>query len=169
MNPLALLKLISPREWLFAAIAALAIGGAIHFYRAGEAHVKAADARAVAAQQEKVNVSEQLIGDRIAQALAAYQANNVAPPAPPAPVPHLVCHNVGSGSVPGGQEAAGGGNGAGTGPAVVPAQADAGFDPAPAISATGTEVDARITHYVAKIRLLQAIIRGYQDGGVVAR
>jgi hypothetical protein len=164
------LKAISPREWLFAAVAALAVYGAIYFYRAGEAHVKTADARAVAVQQEKVHVSEQLIGDRISAALAAYIANTAAPPPPPAPAPRIVCHSAsGGGSVHGGQSAASGGDAGNSGSPTSATEVDGGFDPAPAVSAIGEDADAEIAALRAQNELLKGIVRAYQAGGVVAK
>ena len=167
MNPLALLKMLSPRAWLEIAGAILVAVVLWKVYDAGENHVKAANERAVHAQEVANAKAERTVGDRIAAALAAYQANTVPPP--PAPVPHLVCHNAGGGAVPSRGEAAGGGHGEGEAVPAGAAPTDAGFDPAPAVSAVGLDADAEIDRLQKKVTLLQQVIEAYQAGGMVAK
>lgn len=166
---LAFLKLFSPREWLLlAALAAVSIL-AYRIYVAGEHKIEAADAKTAAAQVVHNEEVESRVKSGLAKALAAYLAAHTTPPPPPAPVPRLVCRAAGGGQVPSGPSPVAASNGAGTNPAAPAAQADAGFDPAPAVSADGTAYDALIDHYLAKIKLLQQTVKAYQDGGLVAK
>lgn len=167
MSPLDLLKLVTPREWLYIGIAALAVAGAVHFYRAGEAHIKEADAKVVHAQEVANGIAEATVKTRISDAVAVWAAAHAAPPPPPAPVPHLVCRQTGGSAVPGGRGSAGAGDGAGAPAQAAAAGADAGFDPAPAVSATGLRGDAELDALEEQIDLLQATIRAYQEGGMV--
>jgi hypothetical protein len=168
---LALLKLIPIKDYVYGAVIIALLTGfgwyTFHERAVGEKKIEMADAKIAAAQI----IHDQEVATRVKAELDTALANYETPtaPPPPAPVPVLVCHKTGGSNLPGGPGPVAASNGAGTNPAAPAAQADAGFDPAPAVSADGTAYDALIDHYLAKIKLLQQTVKAYQDGGLVAK
>lgn len=162
--------------WLGIILSALGgVGIAWHVHNVHEQEIglqkqQAADKKVADAAIVHNKEVEDLVAKRLAAALAVYQAAQ--PIAPPAPLPGIVCrHTVAPvGSVlPSGQGSVAGSHGTGASVPVGAAQVDAGFDPAPAVSATGTAADEEIAHLLAKIQLLQDTIAAYQAGGLVAK
>lgn len=155
------------RDWKYLVIIAALLGGIGWIYGRGEAHVKAADAKVAAAQiVHNTEVSNE-IKAKVAAAVADYDA--LAPIPVPAAVPRLVCLASGSGPVREGAAPARGGDVAGASVPVNSKSADEGFDPAPAVSATGTAADAEIEHLQKKVKLLQGYVAALQSGGLVAK
>ncbi len=155
------------KDWKYLAVIALLLGAVGYVYTKGEAHVKAADAKVVASQiVHNTEVSNE-IQAKVAAAVADYDA--LAPIPVPAVVPRIVCQSAGSSAVPASKKAASGSDAARAGVSVGSEKADAGFDPAPAVSADGTAADAEIEHLQKKVKLLQDLVQAYQDGGLVAK
>ncbi len=155
------------KDWKYLLIIAMLLGAVGYVYHRGEAHVQAADARAAAAQIVHNSEVENVIKAKVDAAVAEYDA--LTPVAVPEPVPMLMCHATGSSNVPASPSSAGSGDATGATVPVSTEKADAGFDPAPAVSETGTAADEEIAHLQAKVLLLQEMIRAYQDGGLVAQ
>jgi hypothetical protein len=161
-----LLELLA-KDWKYFAIIALLLCAVGYIYHRGEQHVEASDAKVAAAQIIHNQKVDDEIKANVKAALADYDA--LAPIPVPATVPRLVCVATGGGAVPEGGQAASGSNGAGASVPISTAPASQGFDPAPAVSATGTRTDAEIEHLQKKIKLLQDLVHAYQDGGLVGR
>jgi hypothetical protein len=162
--PIILAFLSKDGKYIAAILALLAAVGWI--YHRGETHVEAAEAKVVAAQVVHNQEVENAVSSRVAAAVKDYDA--LAPIPVPTRVPVLVCQSSG-GTVRSSAGAAGGSNGAGAGVPVNPGGADEGFDPAPAVSQTGTEADAEIEHLQKKVKLLQNLVAAYQSAGLVAK
>lgn len=155
------------KDWKYLVVIAALLGAVGWVYHRGETHIEAADAKVAAAQEIHNREVQNVIKAKVAAAVADYVA--LAPIPVPAVVPHLVCYASGSGEVRAGGSPARGGDATG---AAVPAGAAAaheGFNPAPAVSATGTAADAEIDHLQRKVRLLQDLVHAYQAGGLVAK
>jgi hypothetical protein len=162
----AILALLA-KDWKYFAIIGALLGVIAYIYHDGEKHIERADAKVAAAQIVHNSEVQNVIKAKVAAAVADYSA--LAPIPVPARVPVLVCQSPGSGVVPQSQAAASGSNSEG---ASVPTRATgayAGFNPAPAVSATGSKADAEIEHLQKKIILLQALVSAYQDGGLVEK
>jgi hypothetical protein len=171
---IAFLKLIPLKDWLYgAAIATLLVGFGVytHHERAvGEEKIKAADAKVVAAQVVHNEEVENVVKSKVAAAVAEYES--LAPIPEPTRVPVLVCRvpaAPGAGPVHGGPSAPAGGDVAGADVPIGAAQADAGFNPAPAVSTDGTAADEEIQHLLEKIKLLQDYIQALVGAGVIAK
>jgi hypothetical protein len=155
------------KDWKYlAVIAALAIAVGVIYHR-GEAHVEAADAKVAAAQIVHNTEVQNAVKAKVDAAVAEY--DTLAPIPVPVRAPVLVCHASGSGDVPASPGPAARSDAAGEAVPVSATSTNAEFDPAPAVSETGTEADAEIAHLQAKVLLLQSTIRAYQDGGLVAQ
>jgi hypothetical protein len=155
------------KDWKYlAVIAALAVAVGVIYHR-GEVHIEAADAKVVAAQIVHNTEVQNAVKAKVDVAVAEY--DTLAPIPVPVRAPVLVCHASGSGDVPPSPSPSGRSDAAGEAVPVSAAPTDAGFDPAPAVSATGTAADEEIAHLQAKVLLLQNVIRAYQDGGLVAK
>lgn len=168
---LELLRLIPLKDYIYGAviIAILSIFGwyTHHEREIGRQQIEAKDKVLVEAQKTKNKEIEDGISKGIKAALEKW--NEAHPVPPPAPAPRIVCHAAttvasvrpkrGSSSDPV--------NGAGTGISVSPESIDEGFDPAPAVSSTGTAADTEIVRLKAKVTLLQDIVKAYQNGGLV--
>jgi len=155
------------KDWKYLVIIAALTGAVGWIYHRGELHVKAADAKVVAAQIVHTREVQDEIKAKVASAIAEYDA--LSPIPVPAVVSHLVCHPAGSGGVPKGGPSSGGNHPAGAGVPASAAAANEGFDPAPAVSATGIAADAEIDHLQKKIKLLQDYVAVLQAGGLIAR
>ncbi len=172
--PFALLTRLWPtiKDIFYVVIIAALIGGVvmvIHHERViGAAAVKTADARVAQAAEIKNAKVETLVQSRLADALHAYEKAN--PPAPPAPVPRVVCYSARrSGEVSGRRASVSPSDGAGASVPQRAAPEHGGFDPASRLSAGGSAADHEIAHLLKKIRFLQATIRAYQAAGLVKR
>jgi hypothetical protein len=167
----ALLALIPLKDWIYGGIiAALLVGFGvytIHERHIGEEKIEASDAKVAAAQVVHNKEVEDVVTTKLHAAIQDYDALSPVPER--APVPVLVCRTAGGGSVPGGEGAVTGGGVTGAGVPFGPEQPDAGFNPAPKISATGSDADAEIEHLLKKIKLLQDTVAAYQAGGLVAK
>lgn len=155
------------KDWKYLVVIAALLGAVGWVYHRGETHIEAADAKVAAAQEIHNREVQNVIKAKVAAAIADYVA--LTPIPVPAVVPRLVCYASGSSEVRAGGPPARGGDATG---AAVPAGAAAaheGFDPAPAVSATGTEADAEIDHLQKKVKLLQDLVHAYQAGGLVAK
>lgn len=160
---LALLK----KDWKYLVVIAALLGSVGWIYHRGEAHIEAADAKAAATQEVHNREVQNVIKTKVAAAVADYVA--LAPIPVPAVVPRLVCYSSGSGEVRSGGPSASGGDAARAVVPVSPEQAHEGFDPAPAVSATGISADAEISHLQKKVKLLQGLVQAYQAGGLVKK
>jgi hypothetical protein len=155
------------KDWKYLAVIAILLGAVGYIYHRGEQHIELADKKVEAAQVIHNQKVDNEIKAKVAAAVADYDA--LAPIPVPAAVPRLVCVASGSGPVPEGGQAARRGNGAGAGVPVGTKSADEGFNPAPAVSATGTAADEEIEHLQKKIKLLQGYVAALQAGGLVAK
>jgi hypothetical protein len=155
------------KDWKYFVIIALLLGAVGYIYHRGETHIEAADAKAVATQLKKNVEVQNEIKAKVAAAVADYDA--LAPIPVPAVVPRLVCVAAGGSAVPPSGPAPSGGDGTGASVPVSAEPAGKGFDPAPAVSATGTAADAEIAHLQKKIKLLQDYVAALQAGGLVAK
>lgn len=167
---LPLLKLIPLKDWVYGGIVVallVCFGVYTHHERViGEQKIETQDKALADAQKAKNKEIENGIANGIQTAVDKWKQAHPIPA--PAPVPHLLCHAAsGSGSVPKGGSPASSSNGAGTTVPVSPEQVDEGFDPAIAVSATGTAADTEIVRLKAKVTLLQDTIKAYQSGGIV--
>lgn len=167
---LALLKLIPVKDWVYGALIAVLLAAfgwyTYHERQIGRQTIELADKKLADAQAAKNKETEDGISKGIQTALDKWKQDHPIPP--PAPIPHLVCHNSPSGAVvPQGRGSANTGNGIGTAVPISPESTDAGFDPAQAVSSTGTEADTEIIRLKAKVTLLQDTIKAYQSGGLV--
>jgi hypothetical protein len=163
----ALLRRIPVRDYLYlAAIVALGVY-TLHERHVGASKIEAADAKVAAAQVVHNGEVQNVIKAKVAAAVADYDALSPIPVARAVPV--LMCHASGSGSVPASGSPASGGDVAGASVPVGAESAGAGFDPAPAVSKTGTAADIEIDHLQKKVKLLQQLVSAYQDGGLVAK
>lgn len=155
------------KDWKYIVIIAALLGAVGYIYHRGETHVREADAKVLAAQIVHNVEVQNVIKAKVATAVADYVA--LAPIPVPAVVPRLVCYASGGGAVRAGGPTAHGSDAAGAGVPTGAAAAHAGFDPAPAVSATGTAADVEIDHLQKKIKLLQDLVHAYQAGGLVAK
>jgi hypothetical protein len=155
------------KDWKYLVIIAALLGGIGYIYHKGEAHVDAADAKVVAAQIVHNTEVDNVVKAKVAAAVKEY--DELAPIPVPAVVPRILCYASGSSPVLQSPGAASGSDGAGSGIPVSTASTNAGFDPAPAISQTGTDADAEIEHLQKKVVLLQQLVQAYQAGGLVAK
>jgi hypothetical protein len=168
---LALLKLVPIKDWIYAGII-VALLAAFGWYTAhergiGEKKIEAADAKVAAAQIVHNEEVENGVKSKLADALEKYELAPVVPTA--APLPRVVCHATGGGVVPGGRSAGSGSDGAGASVPAPATAADAGFDPAPAVSEDGLDGDKEILRLKAKVVLLQETVQAYQAAGLVAK
>jgi len=158
------------KDWKYFAVIAALMFAVGWIYHRGELRVEAADAKAAAAAVVRDQKEANDIKSKVDAAVADYDA--LAPVPVPVRVPVLVCHASDSGPVSASPGAATGSNSAGAGLPVGAGSTDArsgSFDPAPAISDTGTKADAEIIHLQKKVKLLQDLVRAYQDAGLVAK
>jgi hypothetical protein len=167
----ALFALVPLKDWIYGGIivALLAAFGVytVHERHIGEARIEASDKKVADAQIVHNKEVEDVVASKLSAAIKDYDA--LSPIPVPRSVPVLVCSTSGGSDVPSGESAVAGSNGAGAGVPVGAGQSDAGFDPAPAVSATGTDADKEIAHLQKKIKLLQDTIAAYQAGGLVAK
>lgn len=155
------------KDWKYlAVIVALAVTVGV-IYHKGEEHVKAADAKAAAAQIVHNEEVEHVVETKVAAAVKDYES--LAPIPEPAPVPVLVCRETRPGPVPARPSPATGSDGAADPVPVSAAPVGAGFDPAPAVSATGSAADEKIAELQAEVTFFQAYVKALQDAGIVAK
>lgn len=164
---LAFLKFTTPKEWLFAIALVLLGAYTLYIYRDGEKHIEAANAKVATAQIIHNEEVESRVKVALADALKQFQATP--PPPPPAAQPNVVCYAPDSGKVPDRGLTVKGGDGAGGSVSFSTAKPDAGFDPAPAVSADGQRADAEIIRLHAKVTLLQRTVQAYQAAGLVLK
>jgi len=155
------------KDWKYLVVIAALLVSVAAIYAKGEAHVKAADAKVVAAQITHNKEVENAVQAKVAAALKDYES--LAPIPEPAPVPVLVCHETGSRPVSARPSPAAGSDGATDPVPVDTASAGAGFDPAPAVSATGSAADEKIAELQAEVTFFQAYVKALQDAGIVAK
>jgi hypothetical protein len=153
------------RDWKYIATILGLVVAVGYIYHRGESHVKAADAKVVAAQIIHNGEVDAQVKTEVAAALKDY--DDLSPLPQPVPVPVLVCH--GASQVLPSPAPAKGSDAAGAAVPVTTEKDSAGFDPAPAINADVVAADIEIERLQKKIDLLQALIRAYQDAGLVAK
>ena len=150
---LALLKLLSPKEWLVvAALMALLAGGG-WLYRHGEQHIQAQDVKIAAIDQKKVTAVETAATSTESQnALIWKQAVSI----PPVPDIGIVCRKASGSVLPPAD--------AGKGAAASNATADSGvgppYDPSGAALTRGHKADAQIIYLQGRIRELESEMNG---------
>jgi hypothetical protein len=163
--------MITTKDWVYAGVIAALLAAfgvyTVHERHVGEHKIEAADARVVAAQIVHNTEVDHVVQTKVAAAVADYES--LAPIPVAAVVPVLVCHASGSGPVLQSRGAPSAGNGKRIAVPTPAATADAGFNPAPAISADGSAADEEIEHLQKKITLLQALVQTYQGAGLVAK
>jgi len=149
---LALLKLISPKEWLVvAALLALTIGGG-WLYRHGEQHIEAQDKKLAAIDEKKVATVESNATTTESQnALIWKQAVSI----PPVPDIGIVCHKASSSVVSSADARKGTAANAGPDSGVGPP-----YDPSGAALTRGSKADAQIKYLQARIRELESEMNG---------
>lgn len=159
MNPLALLRLVPLKDWIYGGIIVgllVAFGCyTVHERHVGAAKIEAIDARAVKAQKAHNKEVETRAKTTIDSAAAQYKAAVAAPPARDAP--HIVCVNPRRGGHVSGN--------AGDRPRVdagtsVPEEST--VDPGPALDTVGRDADAQV-------KALQAYVTACQAAGVCAK
>lgn len=169
MPLLALLRLIPIKDWFYAGIIAILLVGfgwyTHHERNIGRQSIELRDKKLADAQAAKNKETEDEISKGIQDALDKWKQDHPIPR--PAPIPHLVCHPTDSVQRPAGESTASSGNGTGAGIPISPERVDEGFNPAPAVSATGTAADVEIVRLKSKVTLLQDTIKAYQNGGLV--
>ena len=167
----ALLALVPLKDWIYGGIIVALLAGfgwyTVHERHIGEAKIEASDKKVADAQIVHNKEVEDVVATKLSAAIKDYAA--LSPIPVPRSVPVLVCSTSGGSDVPSGESAVAGSNGAGAGVPIGAGQSDAGFDPAPAVSVTGTDADKEIVHLQKKIKLLQDTIAAYQAGGLVAK
>jgi len=165
----ALLALVPLKDWIYGGIIVALLAGfgwyTVHERHIGEAKIEASDKKVADAQIVHNKEVEDVVATKLSAAIKDYDA--LSPIPVPRSVPVLVCSTSGGSDVPSGESAVAGSNGAGV--PIGAGQPDAGFDPAPAVSVTGTDADKEIVHLQKKIKLLQDTIAAYQAGGLVAK
>jgi hypothetical protein len=164
---LILLKSLSPKTWLHIAFAVAVLSAAAWIYHKGEQHDAAATTKLAQAAIVHDTEVQNVVKSKLADALKDYELAPVVPVA--THIPSIVCYSSGGSTVPGGRGPASASDGAGAAVPSAPAAADAGFDPAPAISRDGLIADTEILRLKAKVTLLQQMVSAYQDAGLVAR
>ena len=167
----ALLALVPLKDWIYSGVIVALLAGfgwyTVHERHIGEAKIEASDKKVADAQIVHNKEVEDVVATKLSAAIKDYDA--LSPIPVPRAVPVLVCRTSGGSAVPSGKGAVTGGDVAGAGVSVGAGQPDAGFDPAPAVSATGTDADKEIVHLLKKIKLLQDTVAAYQAGGLVAK
>ena len=167
----ALLALVPVKDWIYAGIIAsllVAFGWyTLHERAIGEKKIEAADAKVVAARVVHNEEVENVVKSKLSDALKDYELAPIVPVA--AAIPKLVCYSSGGSALSGRGGPVSAGDGAGVAVPAAAAATDAGFDPAPAISADGLDADKEILRLRAKVKLLQDTVRAYQAGGLVAQ
>jgi hypothetical protein len=167
----ALLALVPLKDWIYVGIIVTLLAAfgvyTVHERHIGEAKIEASDKKVADAQIVHNKEVEDVVATKLSAAIKDYDA--LSPIPVPRAVPVLVCRTSGGSAVPSGKGAVTGGDVAGAGVSVGAEHTDAGFDPAPAISDTGTAADKEIVHLQKKIKLLQDTIAAYQAGGLVAK
>lgn len=154
---LALLKLIPIKDYVYGAIIiALLVGFGLfihHEREVGAASLKAADAKAVAAQ---VAANAKVEANETASLGIAVTTYTKSIAAPVTDVPRIVCRASSQG---GAVSDHGGASGSGHGSPVVPSESTVPFDPAPGILANDRDADAQVT-------LLQVYVKACQTAGI---
>jgi hypothetical protein len=166
-----MLAMLPIKDWIYGAVivALLAAFGwyTVHERGIGEKKIEAADARAVAAQVVHNGEVENAVKQKLADALKDYELAPVVPTA--ARIPSVVCYAPSDRAVPHRPGTVAGSDGAGAAVPSGAAKDNAGFDPAPALSADALAADAEILRLKAKVALLQETVQAYQSAGLVAK
>ena len=148
---LALLKLLSPKEWLVAAGFIAILGGLGWVYHRGEQHVEAQDAKLAALDQHKIATAEAAANTTESQnALIWKQAVSV----PAVSDLGIVCKSASSSVVPQANK----GTGATAGDAANISGEGPTFDPSGALLTRAAQADAQITYLQNRVRELETLM-----------
>jgi hypothetical protein len=148
---LALLKMLSLKEWLvIAALLALLAGGG-WLYRHGEQHIEAQDAKLAALDQHKIATAETVAQTTESQnALIWKQTVSI----PAVPDIGIVCKSTNSSVVPKANK----GVGAPAGDSASISGEGPTFDPSGALLTRAAQADAQITYLQNRIRELETLM-----------
>jgi cell division protein FtsB len=152
---LALLKLISPKEWLvLIALIALAAGGA-WLYRHGEQHIEAQDAKLAAIDQRKVAVVETTAKDMESHNDVLYKQTVSAPAVASV---GIKCVRNAASAVP--LPASNTGSGTAARDAITDSGSGPTYDPSGPALTRARKADAQIKYLQARIRELESEMNG---------